>query len=48
MAPQGLREAGLDRTVLLVVPGILVVLLLFIYPFAHGPPAFGSKERKRP
>lgn len=36
MALRDLREAGLDRTALLVVPGVLVVLLLFIYPFAYG------------
>jgi ABC-type sugar transport system permease subunit len=29
-------ERQLDRTALLAVPGILVVLLLFIYPFLHG------------
>lgn len=27
---------ALDRTVLLVVPGVLLVLLLFIYPFVYG------------
>ncbi|HLI14203.1 MAG TPA: sugar ABC transporter permease [Alphaproteobacteria bacterium] len=32
----GSRETGLDRSVLLVVPGVLVVLLLFIYPFIYG------------
>ncbi len=36
MAARELREAGLDRTVLLTVPGVLLVLLLFIYPFAYG------------
>ncbi len=36
MALRDLREAGLDRSALLVAPGILVVLLLFIYPFAYG------------
>ena len=29
-------ERQLDRTVILVVPGLLVVLLLFIYPFLYG------------
>ena len=29
-------ERQLNRTALLAVPGILVVLLLFIYPFLHG------------
>jgi putative spermidine/putrescine transport system permease protein len=28
--------AGVDRTALLVVPGVLLVLLLFIYPFIYG------------
>jgi putative spermidine/putrescine transport system permease protein len=28
--------AGIDRTVLLVVPGVVLVLLLFIYPFLYG------------
>jgi putative spermidine/putrescine transport system permease protein len=30
------REHRVDRTALLVVPGLLVVLLLFIYPFLYG------------
>jgi putative spermidine/putrescine transport system permease protein len=32
----GAKTAGRDRTLLLLVPGILVVLLLFIYPFLYG------------
>lgn len=36
MARESLRERGLDRSVLLVAPGALVVLLLFVYPFAYG------------
>lgn len=36
MAVRDLREAGLDRSLFLVVPGALLVLLLFIYPFAYG------------
>jgi putative spermidine/putrescine transport system permease protein len=36
VAARDVREAGLDRTVLLTVPGVLVVVLLFIYPFAYG------------
>jgi putative spermidine/putrescine transport system permease protein len=28
--------AGVDRTVLLVVPGVLLVLMLFVYPFLYG------------
>jgi putative spermidine/putrescine transport system permease protein len=39
-APSGVyvagRTAGVDRTVLLVVPGVLFVILLFIYPFLYG------------
>ncbi|MGH6915444.1 MAG: ABC transporter permease, partial [Geminicoccales bacterium] len=30
------RVAGLDLTLLLLVPGALVVLALFFYPFLHG------------
>jgi putative spermidine/putrescine transport system permease protein len=30
------QTAGADRTVLLVVPGVLLVLALFIYPFLYG------------
>ncbi|MSP87227.1 MAG: sugar ABC transporter permease [Alphaproteobacteria bacterium] len=30
------QNAGVDRTVLLVVPGVLFVILLFIYPFLYG------------
>jgi putative spermidine/putrescine transport system permease protein len=30
------QTAGVDRTVLLVVPGVLFVILLFIYPFLYG------------
>jgi putative spermidine/putrescine transport system permease protein len=28
--------AGVDRTVLLVIPGVLFVILLFVYPFLYG------------
>ncbi len=31
-----LREAGLDGVTLLVLPGVLFVLALFIYPFLYG------------
>jgi putative spermidine/putrescine transport system permease protein len=31
-----LAERQLDRTVLLVIPGVLIVLALFIYPFLYG------------
>jgi len=31
-----MQTAGVDRTVLLVVPGVLFVLLLFVYPFLYG------------
>ena len=30
------HETKIDRTVLLAAPGVLVVVLLFIYPFAYG------------
>ncbi|HXQ67162.1 MAG TPA: sugar ABC transporter permease [Alphaproteobacteria bacterium] len=36
MALKDLKDAGLDRSLLLIVPGALVVLLLFIYPFLYG------------
>ena len=36
MARDASGTAGADRTVLLVVPGVLLVLLLFIYPFLYG------------
>lgn len=36
MTTRSLRDAGLDRTALLVVPGLLFVVLLFIYPFFYG------------
>jgi putative spermidine/putrescine transport system permease protein len=36
MIAGNLRDSGFDRTVLLIVPGVLFVLLLFIYPFAYG------------
>ena len=36
MALKELKDAGVDRTLLLIVPGALVVLLLFIYPFLYG------------
>lgn len=32
----GSKTAGVDRTALLVVPGVLLVLLLFVYPFLYG------------
>jgi putative spermidine/putrescine transport system permease protein len=32
----GMGTAGIDRTVLLVVPGALFVVLLFVYPFLYG------------
>ncbi|MBV9201283.1 MAG: sugar ABC transporter permease, partial [Alphaproteobacteria bacterium] len=31
-----LRERGLDGVTLLVLPGVLFVLALFIYPFLYG------------
>ena len=36
MALREIKDAGVDRTLLLIVPGALVVLLLFIYPFLYG------------
>ncbi len=33
---QGLRERGLDGVTLLVIPGVVFVLALFIYPFLYG------------
>jgi putative spermidine/putrescine transport system permease protein len=33
---QQLRERGLDGVTLLVLPGVIFVLALFIYPFAYG------------
>jgi putative spermidine/putrescine transport system permease protein len=33
---QRLRERGLDGVTLLVLPGVLFVLALFIYPFLYG------------
>ncbi len=35
-APPQLRERGLDGVTLLVLPGVLFVLALFIYPFLYG------------
>src|SRR5690242_6524119 len=32
----GREDPVLDRTVLLVVPGVLLVVLLFVYPFLYG------------
>ena len=31
-----LRERGLDGVTLLVIPGVVFVLALFIYPFLYG------------
>jgi putative spermidine/putrescine transport system permease protein len=31
-----LAERGVDRTLLLLVPGVLLLLLLFLYPFGYG------------
>src|SRR5436189_5685752 len=31
-----LAERGVDRTLLLLVPGLLFLLLLFLYPFGYG------------
>jgi putative spermidine/putrescine transport system permease protein len=31
-----LAERGIDRTLLLLVPGVLFLLLLFLYPFGYG------------
>ena len=31
-----LRERGLDGVTLLILPGVLFVLILFIYPFLYG------------
>jgi putative spermidine/putrescine transport system permease protein len=36
MALRDLKDAGVDRTLFLIVPGAVVVLLLFIYPFLYG------------
>ncbi|MFI4988588.1 MAG: ABC transporter permease, partial [Alphaproteobacteria bacterium] len=36
MAGRDLGNSGLDRSLLLIVPGALVVVLLFIYPFLFG------------
>jgi putative spermidine/putrescine transport system permease protein len=36
MAGREAPSTGLGRGVLLVVPGVMLVLLLFIYPFAYG------------
>ncbi len=36
MARRDLADAGFDRSLLLIVPGALVVVLLFIYPFLYG------------
>src|SRR2546423_9447021 len=31
-----LAERGVDRILLLVVPGVLVIAVLFVYPFVYG------------
>src|SRR5438477_9496940 len=31
-----LAERGVDRTLLLLVPGLLFLVLLFLYPFGYG------------
>ena len=31
-----LAERGIDRTLLLLVPGLLVTACLFLYPFLYG------------
>ena len=36
VAAPALRERGLDGVTLLVIPGVLFVLALFIYPFIYG------------
>jgi len=31
-----LAERGVDRLLLLLVPGVLALVLLFVYPFLYG------------
>jgi len=33
---QRLAERGIDRVLLLLLPGVVFLLLLFIYPFLYG------------
>jgi len=40
-----LAARGLDRTALLVLPGVVLIGLLFVYPFAYG---FGLSFQPRP